>query len=513
MDTDITMSEINLQAEFERYGWDWDPEREPSPDQLKVIDLQLKNPLPTLQMRAPQLLCYHFGVTHPKFIMSLDKGMGKTALYQAIGLRGEPENVIIACPTNAMAAQRREILRHFPFYADKFTFVRGQAAQRHKQWRRPNTRIFICTPATLQADIGGRELSRGSSGTSNVIAPDWALSSHLDHLSLDEFHRYIRRRSKLWEQLKRLRPQTFIPDSGSAVSSGPHDIWPVLNLCDPKFWSSYWRYVDTFCETVEGFRGKGKEIIGPKHKAIEGWRNAIAPYVFHRKKDPRDFPPKSRFIMDVDLPDWQRRLHDDLREQLMASYETMGETGFTIARNTGDALYRARLGLICPTALDPGLPVGAGIEAIAEDGADLSHYVVSTPYKAPIPHLRAYLESTGRKVWVLSGGLGIDPDTQDRIIDEFQRIGGVLIQTIKYATSYEFTQGPEHHYLLGYEGDPEDNKQAEDRMVRLSSTLPSFHWYIRFPGTYDENVIERLVIRGQNVNKMLDRGKYWDTFQ
>jgi hypothetical protein len=497
----------DLQREFERYGWAWDPTREPNPDQLKSIKMGLANPLSTIQFTAPQLIAHYYGKTHPRHILSLDKGMGKTITYLSVGLQGEPEHVIIVCPTNAMAAQRRELQRHFPSYADRFVIVRGQSAQRHKLWRTPGAKVFICTMATLQADLGKRSLQKGSDRTSERSVPKWVDSSALDFLAIDEFHKYIRRRSASWETIKGLTPQRMILASGSPVSSGPHDLWPALHLCDRKLWSSYWKYVDTFCETVPGFRGQGKEILGPKN--VEGWRNAIAPTVFHRKKDPRDYPEKSRFFMDVDLPTWQRKLHDDLRETLMAFTE---EGTFLVARNQGDALYRARLSLICPKALDSSLDVGAGIHAIAEDGEDLSHYVITTPFRAPVPHLKAYLESQGRRVWVLMGGLDISPDEQDRIIREFEETGGTLIQTTKYATSYEFLNGPEHNYCLGYEFDPEDNKQAEDRFQRVASTRPSFHWYIRFNGTYDDALIDRIVMKGQNVSTLLNKGKYWDLF-
>lgn len=504
------MSDSNLENVFKTYGWAWDPEREPSPDQLKVIQMDLANPLSTLQMSAPQLLGHYYGITHPKHILAMDKGMGKTVVYLSVGLHGEPEHVIVICPTNAMAAQRREILRHFPFYADKFVIVRGQSHQRHKQWRTPNARIFICTMATFQSDIGKRTLRRGSDATSESIVPAWVHSSSgLDSLHIDEFHKYIRRRSKTWEALKGLQPQRLIPDSGSPVSSGPHELWPALHLVDRKKWSSYWRYVETFCDTIEGWGGRGKEILGPKN--VEAWRNAIAPDVFYRKKDPRDYPPKSRFLVDVELPDWQRKLHDDLRDKLIAISED--SDAIIVAKTKLDALYRARIGLICPKALDESFDVGAGIEFIADDAEDLDHFVVTTPFRAPVPHLKDYLESKGRKVWILMGGLGIDPDTQDRIINEFESQGGALIQTTKYATSYEFINGPEHNYCLGYEYDPEDNKQAEDRFQRLSSTRPSFHWYLRFLNTYDEDLIDRIVIKGQNVNAMFDRGKYWDAFK
>lgn len=474
-----------------------------SPDALRVLELGLKQPLTTIDLKPPQLLGYYFGITHPKHILSMDKGMGKTLVYLSVALKGEPENVIICCPTNAMASQRREILRHFPFYADKFTFVRGQAAQRHKLWRKPGNRLFITTPATLQTDLGHRELRKGSGQFSEANVPAWVTSGDLDHLQLDEFHKYIRRpKSGMFKMLKTLRPQTLIADSGSPVSTGPHELWPALHLCDRKFWSSYWDYVRRFSVTHEG--PFGIEIIGPKD--VDAWRRATAGYVYHRRKDPRDYPPKSRYLLDFDLEPWQRKLHDDLRNELWASTD---EGVYITARNSLDALYRARLGLICPKALDQSFGVGAGIEGIVEDSSDLNHVVISTPFKAPIPHLDAFLKAAGRKTWILAGGLGIDPDKQDRLISEFENQGGVLIQTIKYATSYEFIGGPEHNYFLGYEYDPEDNKQAEDRFQRISSTRPSFHWYIRFPDTYDEELIERLVIKGQNVTRLMDDNRKW----
>lgn len=475
-----------------------------NPDQLKVLQMGLQQPLTTIELKAPQLIAYYYGQTHNKYVLSLDKGMGKTIVYISNLLTGQPEHVIIVCPTNAMPAQKREIIRHFPEYADKFVFVRGTKEQRIKLWNKPGAKVFIMTMATLQSDIGARLLKRGDTATSTAIAPKWATSSALDGLIIDEFQKYIRRRSATWEALQKLDPTRLILSSGSAVASGPQDLWPALNLCDRKFWSTYWGYVNTWCETVPGWGGKGKEIIGPKN--IKGWRNAVAPYVFHRRKDPRDYPPKSRNLLDVELPAWQMKLHDSLREELWAVFNE-GDS-IILARNKLDALHRARLALICPKALDESLDYGAGIEAIFEDASELSHFVISTPFRKPIPYLKQYLESKGLRVYVLMGGLGISPEEQESIIADFERNGGVMIQTIKYATSYEFLQ-PEHQYFLDLEYDPEDNKQAEDRMSRLSSTKPCFMWYIRFPGTYSEDIVENCAIKGQNVRRLMDDHRYW----
>lgn len=431
--------------------------------------------------------------------------MGKTIVYLLVGLEGFPEYVVVLCPTRAMAAQRREILRHFPFYASRYVFVRGNSTQRHKLWRTPNARVFITTPATFQSDTGGRILDRDSpSEKSNVIAPSWALSSSLDTLILDEFHKVIRRRqSGTFKQLKQLSPERLILSSGSAASKGPQDVWPALNLCDRKRWSSFWNYVNTFCDVEE--MPWGAKEIGPCIN-IEAWRQGVAPYIFHRKKRLGDYPPKTRETKYFELEPWQRKLHDDLRNDLM----TETSSDFIIAQNSLDALFKARLALICPKALSPSLGYGAGLEGIVEDAQDseLTHFAISTPFRAPIPYIEEYLRAQGYNTWVLSGHRGIGPDEQDAIIKAHADRGGVIIQTIKYATSYEFL-GFEHNYFLGYEFDPEDNKQCEDRWSRQSSTLPCYHWYIAFDGTYDEELIDNMVYHSGNVRRLMDEGKYW----
>ena len=479
--------------------------RDPSPDELKVEALGLKQPLPTIRFTAPQLIAYNYGLHHKKFLLSMDKGMGKTIVYLSILLKGNPEHVVICCPTNAMGAQRRELLRHFPEYADRFVFVRGQAHQRAKLWQTPGAKIFICTAATFQTDCGGRELRKGSGQSSTAIVPPWVLSAqHFDGLGDDESHKTLRNRtSKRCGQLKELHPQREIFSSGSMASKGPQDVWAMLNIVDPKFWSSYWKYVHQFC-IVEDM-GFGKTILGPRN--IDAWRNAVSPYIFHRKKDPRDYPPKNRHIIDIDLEPWQQKLHDSLRDSLWAFTK---DGGLITAQNALDALIKIRMGMICPKYLDESFGWGAGLEGIVADAqdAELSHFAISTPYRRPLDHIERYLRSCGYNVYILSGNRGLGPDEIDNIITQHQRTGGVLLQTIKFATSYEFL-GFEHNYFLGYEFDREDNLQAEDRWSRQSSTLPCYHWYIRHPNTYDEILIERMVERGQNVNMLMNDRKYW----
>ena len=449
-------------------------------------------------MTAPQLLATDFTGKRKKIILGLDKGMGKTIVYLISSFLAGAKYIVILCPRNAMSSQRRDILKYIPEWSEDFTFVRGQKAQRAKQWA-SGKKIFITTAATFQADLAGRAGSK----TSDAIIPKQVLKN-LDVLVADEFQKFLRNRtSKTFHQLKEVvhktaTPELIILSSGSAVSKGPQDIWPALHLLDPKLFSSYWKYVDTYC--VVDDTSFGKQIIGPKN--VESWRRVVGPYFFFRRKDTRDYPPKQRMFLDIELDPWQQKLHDDLRRELLA---ITPDQNLLLAKNSLEAIYKCRLSLICPKVLHPSYGYGTAIETITDDITDseLSHAVVSTPFRTPIPHLEAYLHSKGLNTWTLTGGQGIDADEMDKRIAAWTQRGGVMIQTIKFAQSYELLAA-QNMYMLGAEWDPEENKQAEDRIHRLTSDKNKCVniWYTRHLDTYEETLLEGLMEKSHNIRTL-----------
>ncbi|MEB3059324.1 hypothetical protein, partial [Parvimonas sp. D9] len=118
--------------------------REDITDQEIVAALGLPRYLDTIDFKAPQKLAINFGLKTDRFVLSFDKGMGKTITYLTImHLRGVPKLLII-CGKNAMLAQRREILRHFPAWAASYTFIRGNRERRMRQWSE-DKRVYITT--------------------------------------------------------------------------------------------------------------------------------------------------------------------------------------------------------------------------------------------------------------------------------------------------------------------------------------------------------------------------------
>lgn len=452
-----------------------------------------------------------------RFILSMDKGLGKTSTIQSIfedpqvnkGRAGF--TVLIFCSKRGMLVYERD-LKMFPDPEGKIQLVNGKTAgERGNQWRNPSCRYFICTYQTFLGDTGNRIKSKKAGTLSELVVPKWVLDGHsVDGVVCDEFHRVFRNRhSSTFLLFKALfkHIEWFIPMSGSAISKGPEDLWAALHLCDQKFWSTYWGYVKTWCHVDEG--GYGRTILGPRLDRVEKWRAAVASYVFHvTAEDVADeLPSIMNYPLDVQMTPEERRIHDQL---LKEQYAELAPGEYIFSSNRLSNLYKIRLTLICPKVLNPELGYGSGIEAICDDAeeGELARFAIFTPFKAPIPHLEEYVRSRGLQVITLRGGLSTD-ELGDRLstwrafVPGHSGKGIVLLTTIKYAESWEAPEAS-FGYFLGYEYDNEDNDQARKRLRRLISTAPVRIQWVRHLGSYDEEHLLRLMEKNDNKKAMMD---------
>lgn len=481
--------------------------------QATVDKLGLKQLWSTISLRAFQLVGRHELIRKKRAILSMDKGLGKTSTILSVfedpqvnkGIKGF--TVLIFTNEKGMESFRRD-LKKFPDYNDgKIALIYGrQRSKRERKWKTlgPNVRYIVAVYDSFMADIGERMYKGEKSG--GRIVPDWVTKPGvIDGIVCDEYHRKFRRHTsatfkvfaKLWKDTEYL----FLM-SGSAVSKGPEDLWAALHIVDAKMFSSYWKYVYTWCEIDSN--GFGRTIIGPKLSVMPNWRRLVGQFLFHVTAEmvQNELPPISRGTLDYVMDDEQANLHNQLQQQLYAELPN-GE--FLFASNTLSALFKIRTALICPRALNPSLGYGGGIESIVADArdAELSRYAIFTPFRDPIPLLVEYLQSQGAKVFVLQGGIGLD-DQNSRLAAANASLASataenptVVLSTIKYAESWEFPAA-RHGYMLGYEWDPEDNKQAEGRLRRLISPNPVFIQYVRAVGAYDEDLLSRLIEKANN---------------
>jgi hypothetical protein len=488
----------------------------------QVERLGLTQPFDWFELDPHQLVGHYRSLKAKRIFWEVDKGLGKTLM--AFSVFESPEvhknipgfTVLIFAPEKGMGAYIRDFKKFgFGDPAEKIQLLIGDKGTREKQWKNSHAKYFITTYAGFLSDIGART-SKHQEGLRPIV-PQWVLNGSIDGVVDDECHRQFRRRGgKTFEVQSRLFRYTlyFIPMSGGLVTKHPAQLWPTLHLIDPKLWSSYWKYVNTWCEVQEAFTHEGKIIVGPRRDRVDQWRRAVGSQVFKVTKlmVGNSIVPKRREFLDVEVPKWQRKLHDSLLQDLMA--ETP-DGDFIFASNRLSALYKIRLALICPKALHDEFGYGQGIEDIFDDAMEsgINRYAVFTPFKAPLPHIASYLRNRGANVWCLQGGIGLVE--QERRLSAWRNSlptatderPSIVLATIQYAESWEIPEA-QNGYMLGYEYDGEQNKQAEDRLHRRSSPLPVNIWYARHADCYDENIVNSLVLSWQNRELMF--GNWYD---
>lgn len=140
----------------------------------------------------------------------------------------------------------------------------------------------------------------------------------------DEVHRASNRKSKTAIMLHTLKAQRRIGMSGTVAGNKVDGLWSVLRWVYPESTDrSYWRWVDTFCETrIDYFAGK----------VITGERNpgaivsGIPCYIRHLKREncceehpqgiDSELAPMQTIVRTVDLHAEQKRIYKQLEEEL-----------------------------------------------------------------------------------------------------------------------------------------------------------------------------------------------------
>jgi SNF2 family DNA or RNA helicase len=156
------------------------------------------------------------------------------------------------------------------------------------------------------------------------------------HVIADEAHRIGNRDSQVSITSKRLRRKYLTELTGTPCTSKPEQFWSLLNWGNPKRFRSFWRFYNHHviyvrhdksgdCRAmINGFQcGKAHArpfnvVLGIAH--VEELLNEIEPYYVRRLKEEvtPELPPKYYTTIKVDLHPQQRRVYDQMRNEMLA---------------------------------------------------------------------------------------------------------------------------------------------------------------------------------------------------
>lgn len=143
------------------------------------------------------------------------------------------------------------------------------------------------------------------------------LSSQVNCVIGDECHIIRNRKAGVSKQFMKLRPRSLVLMSATMIERGPQDYFPMLRVLRPHEFTSYWRWVGWYCETV--FNGFGHSIVGAKNEDL--LHDHMAPFSLRRRADEVSNVPKKVYERlpvspSVELMDAYRKIEKEVLVEL-----------------------------------------------------------------------------------------------------------------------------------------------------------------------------------------------------
>jgi SWI/SNF-related matrix-associated actin-dependent regulator 1 of chromatin subfamily A len=252
------------------------------------------------------------------------QGLGKSIQALTYAHEEKAWPCVIVCPAHLKVNWERDVEKHLG--------ARAQVLSGRKAKRPPKGKYYVVNYDVL--DSWGPKLG----GASLIV--------------LDECH-YIGNRSAKRTKAAKLLCQDVekvIAMSGTAMTNRPSELWPVLNILDPKTYSSPYRFYHRYSKPVRkpwGWEFKGASNLKELHEKLS--------YLMIRRTREqvlKDLPGKTRSVVplalkksreyvraDRELTQWLRSqressLHGRMKEQATGKFEELLQLAYELKKDS-----------------------------------------------------------------------------------------------------------------------------------------------------------------------------------
>ena len=449
------------------------------------------------ELKVEQVPAHEALVSRKRHFLRAYMGTGKTVIGTKAAYDVGAKRILIICPSNAIRTWEDHICDWYDGLDAKHGKDTSFNIHRwRKKYNNRDQRRKLLGHVDRNSDVNVWIMTAGG------FLQDYDILTHkFDLIIIDEAKRVglYNRKSKLFERLKPFArdAEYFWPMSGSPGRT-PDLFWTIFHLFEPKVFASYHRFVNTYCYTQPAHWG-GIEILGLKNE--EGWYQLLDRKTTALTKKDLGHRETVRSPLYVELDKCQEEHYASMSKDML----TMTEDGnLIIAQTSMTQSLRLRQLLACPRILDPSFSMGGAFDDFVETIKESNpHTVLFTPFVEAIDHFANALKHLGYATFKFSGQEGLSPDGLTSRISDWRRSKGIAICSIKYATSFSFEPASEC-YFIGYEWDPDDNAQAEERINRLTTPYQCNAYYYLYSGTYDESQMGTVNIKQKQANKTLN---------
>ena len=437
-------------------------------------------------------------------------GLGKTSLASTVGGRAHLRKWLIIAPTNAFSVWRDDAprwIKHAWPEAEVYVHLLDVSAEEREviwNFQPPSDSdltlnrvdLFVCTIESFLNDWSKRIKVRvpGKLRPQTLLSLKARPNYYFPQIVIfDEARKMRNRKSQAYQIVAKFigyyNTEYFLPMTGTPGNQ-PQHFYAMLSIIEPKLFSSFWKFVDAFHYVFDTPFGKE---IGMVRNEEQWWKTLNRYCSVIKETDPgvsKQLPALQRLALEIDLDADQKKAYRALEKDMLHITEG-GEV--VVASTTLSLITRLRQILICPRILGESLDVGAAIRDFADtvDPDDLGHYVIFTPFTEAMRHFREYLTSPkGGKfepdhVYSLFGGL--TAGERDNILAEYKQPSSkskakVMLCSLLYAQAFSLEPATKC-FFAGFDWDPDNNRQAEARLRRLTSEqqVPITAYYYNFP--------------------------------
>lgn len=326
-----------------------------------------------------------------------------------------------------------------------------------------------------------------------TYSPLW--TTNWDVIICDEAHRLKGRKTQQTQGVANLTSESLLLLTGTWITNKHEEVFQLLQLINPKVFTSYWQFVERFCETEANyFNQHAKNILGPKN--MGAYKYMMHRYLIQRKKKDvlTELPEVIHKVVPIELTRYQQKHYKELLNELMTDFDGQD----IIATPNTLSQYTALRQLVLSPQMIGGKNDSNKADALLDilENTD-GQVVVFSSFRKYIQILEELLTSKGITHRSIHGE--ITGDDRTRAVEDF-RAGKakVMLGTIKAMSEGLNLQTASTLVFMDKSYVPADNDQAIARIDRLGQKNSPVVYHLIAEGTIEDRM-EAILSKKQDI--------------
>jgi len=437
-----------------------------------------------------------FLVKTKRALLGDDMGLGKTAQAITACKRLNAQKILVICPNSVKYVWQREFEKWEPSYDVRV--VVGDKQQRLDQIWGTAQVVVINFEIVREWQVKVTKELKQTDELKALLSQTW------DVMIIDEAHRVKSRHAQVTKAVTRLARQSthnLFLLTGTPIMNRPDELWTLLRAISPKQFTSYWRFVQSYCHVYHD--GFGWVVGNLLPYRVAPLREVLSHFAIRRTKNEvlQDLPEKTVQQVWVNLENDQLRVYREMAKTMWTELE---------GKVVSAAVVIAQITRLKQIAIDPKLMLsedspleGAKVDALGDilEGAGDQKVVVFSQFARALRKLSATLKIPHAMVTGDVTGKAREDSIQRFQTDSDCR---VLLASIPAGGQGITLTAASIAVFLDKAWTPAMNIQAQDRLHRIGQKKPVTIIELLAAGTVEEGIEKLLNSKIETFRKLFE---------